>query len=228
VDQKIIEYRLRDPAQDPLAGMSLTAFAHETASESPAPGGGSVAAYVGALGAALSTMVANLSAHKRGWDERWEEFSRWAVRGEELKKGLLQAVDEDTRAFNAILEAYRLGEGSEEEKEKKARALEEANRRAIDTPFQVMKLALDSMDVAEAMARLGNPASVSDAGVGALCARAAVRGAYLNVKINAAGQPSSDFLNDRIESGQKMVDDAQRQERKVLELVEESLAGEQQ
>lgn len=220
-EQKIIEYRLRDASDEPLVRMDLRAFADETGSESPAPGGGSVAAYVGALGSALATMVANLSSHKRGWDDRWEEFSRWAERGQILKDELLRLVDEDTHAFNRIGEAHRLPRKTAEEKAARKAAIAEATRLAIEVPFNVMRRALDSMEVTEAMAREGLAASVSDAGVGALCARAALRGAYLNVLINAAGFDDPAFVEAKLKAAGEMAEEAERKEEEILTLVEE-------
>jgi len=183
-DERIIEYVLRDRSTKALVDRTVTGFVEETASESVAPGGGSVAALLGALGAALGTMVANLSSHKRGWDERWEEFSDWAVRGQALVRTLLGLVDEDTQAFNAVLAAHGMPRATEEDVRARTAAIEAANRQAIEVPYQVMKAASASFELLEAMARDGNPASASDAGVGALAARSAVLGAWLNVQTN--------------------------------------------
>lgn len=187
--EKVIEYILEDakPRGKRLVDMTLTEFAEETASESPAPGGGSIAAYMGALGAALSTMVANLSAHKPGWDDRWKEFSDYAERGHALMAKLLALVDEDTAAFNKIMAVFSMPKSTPEEKAARAEALETATLYATEVPLRTMEASYDVFDYAEAMAREGNPASVSDAAVGALAARAAVVGALLNVRINAAG-----------------------------------------
>lgn len=187
--EKVIEYILEDakPRGKRLVDMTLTGFAEETASESPAPGGGSIAAYMGALGAALSTMVANLSAHKPGWDDRWKEFSDYAERGHALMTRLLALVDEDTAAFNKIMAVFSMPKATPEEKAARAEALEAATLYATEVPLRTMEASYDVFDYAEAMAREGNPASVSDAAVGALAARAAVVGALLNVRINAAG-----------------------------------------
>lgn len=187
--EKVIEYILEDakPRGKRLIDMTLTEFAEETASESPAPGGGSIAAYMGALGAALSTMVANLSAHKPGWDDRWKEFSDYAERGHALMTRLLTLVDEDTAAFNKIMAVFSMPKSTPEEKAARAEALETATLYATEVPLRTMEASYDVFDYAEAMAREGNPASVSDAAVGALAARAAVVGALLNVRINAAG-----------------------------------------
>jgi glutamate formiminotransferase/formiminotetrahydrofolate cyclodeaminase len=183
--KKIIEYRLQDTLAKKLVDMTITKFAEETASESPAPGGGSVSAYCGVLGAALGTMVANLSSHKKGWDSRWEEFSNHAAAGQSLIKELLYLVDEDTNAFNKILNAFGLPKSTDDEKAARKAAIQEATIYAIKIPFRTMELAFQSFDLAIQMAAKGNPNSVSDAGVGALCARAAVKGCYLNVMINA-------------------------------------------
>lgn len=187
--EKVIEYILEDakPRGKRLVDMTLTEFAEETASESPAPGGGSIAAYMGALGAALSTMVANLSAHKPGWDDRWKEFSDYAERGHALMAKLLALVDEDTAAFNKIMAVFSMPKSTPEEKAARAEALEAATLYATEVPLRTMEASYHVFDYAEAMAREGNPASVSDAAVGALAARAAVVGALLNVRINAAG-----------------------------------------
>lgn len=187
--EKVIEYILEDakPRGKRLVDMTLTEFAEETASESPAPGGGSIAAYMGALGAALSTMVANLSAHKPGWDDRWKEFSDYAERGHALMTKLLALVDEDTAAFNKIMAVFSMPKSTPEEKAARAEALETATLYATEVPLRTMEASFEVFDYAEAMAREGNPASVSDAAVGALAARAAVVGALLNVRINAAG-----------------------------------------
>ncbi|MEM7351187.1 MAG: glutamate formimidoyltransferase [Acidobacteriota bacterium] len=223
--QKIIEYRLRDAAHDPLVRMDLRRFADETGSESPAPGGGSVAAYLGALGSALGTMVANLSSHKRGWDDRWEDFSRWAERGQVLKDELLRLVDADTHAFNRIGDAMRLPKKTKAEKQARAEAIAEATRGAIEVPFAVMQRALESMEVAAAMAKDGLGASASDAGVGALCARAAVRGAHLNVLINTADFDDQTFVDEKLAAAQKIAEEAERREAEILSIVEERMGG---
>lgn len=194
--KKVIEYMLEEPGQERLVRMDLKRFSEETAGESPAPGGGSVAAYVGALGVSLGTMVANLSAHKRGWDERWEEFSQWAERGEKLRNELLFLVDEDTRAFDRIMAAMGLPKGSDEEKAARKAAITEATKGAINTPLRTMQVCVESMALMKAMAETGLPASVSDAGVGALCARTGAIGGYLNVRINCAGLDDAAFKAD--------------------------------
>lgn len=189
--EKVIEYLMTDEEiqarKERLVRMSVKGFARETASESAAPGGGSVSAYMGALAAALGTMVANLSAHKRGWDDRWKEFSDWAERGQDVMERLLRLVDEDTEAFARIMDVFSMPKGTEEEKAARAEAMEKATLYASRVPLKTMQTAMEAMPVALAMARIGNPASASDAGVGAIAALAAVRGAHLNVRINAAG-----------------------------------------
>ena len=168
-------------------------------------------------------MVANLSSHKRGWDERWEEFSGWAEKGQRYKDDLLRLVDEDTHAFNKIMEAFGLPKTSNEEKAARDKAIEEATKHAIEIPFQVMEASFNSMDVMKAMAENGNPNSVSDAGVGALCARSAVMGAFLNVKINAGGIEDKKYVNDVLAKGEKIQDKAIELEKEILEIVNEKL-----
>lgn len=216
--KKVIEYLLEDTAQQPLVRMDLRRFADETASESPAPGGGSISAYLGALGAALATMVANLSAHKKGWDDRWAIYSDWAERGQRLKDRLLFLVDEDTRAFNGIMAAFQLPKDTPEAKVLRKQAIQTATRRAIEVPLEVMRLSSESFELIRAMAETGNPNSVSDAGVGALCARAAVLGAWLNVKINANGFEDKAFLEAVLAEGQALADAANTQEQEILAL----------
>jgi glutamate formiminotransferase / formiminotetrahydrofolate cyclodeaminase len=215
--KKVIEYMLEDPGQERLVRMDLRRFSEETASESPAPGGGSVAAYLGALGASLGTMVANLSAHKRGWDERWEEFSTWAERGEKFRTELLYLVDEDTRSFDRIMQAFALGKGTPEEQAARKKAIAEATKGAIETPLRTMQLCVESMALMQAMAASGLPASVSDAGVGALCARAGALGAYLNVRINCSGLDDKDYTERVIAEAEKLRQEAERIEKEVME-----------
>ncbi len=215
----IIEYMIDADSGDKLVDMDLFAFADETASESPAPGGGSISAYVGALGISLGTMVANLSSHKRGWDDRWEEYSDWAEKGQALKDELLFLVDEDTRAFNKIMEGFGLPKKSVDEKAIRHAAIQEASKYAMQIPFRVMERSLESMKVMKAMAGNGLEASVSDAGVGALCARTAVMGAYLNVKINADGVDDKNFVNDLLSRGAEVEQNALQAEKEILEIV---------
>jgi glutamate formiminotransferase/formiminotetrahydrofolate cyclodeaminase len=225
-EKRIMEYMLAEANSAPLINMSLQKFADETASESPAPGGGSVAAYVGALGISLGTMVANLSAQKKGWEGRWEEFSQWAEKGQQIKTQLLKLVDEDTRAFNKIMDAFALPKNTETEKAARKTAIHDATKYAIEIPFQVMKLSLESFEVIEAMARTGNPNSVSDAGVGALCARAAVYGAFLNVKINASGFDNKSAVDEILKKGKDILVEAIRLEKEILQVVEAKIGEE--
>jgi glutamate formiminotransferase/formiminotetrahydrofolate cyclodeaminase len=203
--------------------MNLTEFVEETASESPAPGGGSIAAYMGAMGAALGTMVANLSSHKRGWDERWEEFSDWAEKGKYYHDQLLRMVDEDTNAFNLIMDAFGLPKKTDADKAARKQAIQDATKYAIEVPFKTMELCHDSMEVMKAMAEFGNPNSVTDAGVGALAAMAGVRGAFLNVKINTADMEDKDFVNDVIARGTDIVNRAAVLEQEILAVVESKM-----
>ena len=225
-DKKIVEYILENEAskgKNKLVAMNLTEFVHETASESPAPGGGSISAYMGAMGSALSTMVANLSSHKRGWDDRWEEFSDWAEKGKYFHDELNRMVDEDTNAFNKIMDAFGLPKGNDAEKVARKQGIQEATKYAIEVPFKVMKLSYESMEVAKAMAEFGNPNSVSDAGVGALAARSAVMGAYLNVKINSGDLEDKAYVLDILKSGAEIEKQAQDLEAEILKIVESKL-----
>jgi glutamate formiminotransferase/formiminotetrahydrofolate cyclodeaminase len=224
-EERIIEYLLRNPADERLVQLPLRTFADETASESPAPGGGSIAAYVGALGAALGTMVANLSSHKKGWDDRWAEFSGWAAKGQGYKDELLRLVDADTRAFNAIMAAFGLAKGTPEEKTSRHQAIQQATKTAIEVPFRVMETAAAVLEVIRAMALTGNPNSVSDAGVGALCVRAAVMGAFLNVRINASGYADKAFVADVLARGKEIEERTIRAEEEVLRIVYEKIGG---
>lgn len=224
--QKIIEYNLdkgNAAAQKSLINKNLRAFSDEAASESPAPGGGSVSAYVGALGVSLATMVANLSSHKRGWDDRWEEFSDAAERGQQLKEALLRAVDEDTDAFNEIMMAFGLPNGTPEEKSARKAAVQAATKIAIEVPLNVMRLSLDSMPLIRQMVETGNPNSVTDAGVGALCARTAVYGAYLNVKVNATGLEDKAYAAQVTAEAEKMVAEARAAEEAIIEIVQSKM-----
>ena len=203
--------------------MNLSDFADETASESPAPGGGSIAAYVGALGISLGTMVANLSSHKKNWDDRWEEFSNWAEKGQQYKNELLNLVDADTNAFIQIMHAFGLPKSTDEEKANRQKAIQDATRNAIEIPFAVMQNAQASMEVIKAMAEAGNPNSVSDAGVGALCARSAVMGAFMNVRINASGYDDKDFVNEIIARGKEIENKTVAMETEILKIVNEKI-----
>jgi glutamate formiminotransferase/formiminotetrahydrofolate cyclodeaminase len=217
--KKIIEYVIADLADRKLVGYTLKQFTEETASESPAPGGGSISAYVGALGAALGTMVANLSAHKRGWENRWEEFSDWAEKGKYYHTALLNCVDEDTQAFNLIMKAFEMPKTTEQEISDRKSAILEATKNAIEVPLKVMQLAHGSMEMLKAMAESGNPNSVSDAGVGTLCARTAVEGAFLNVKINAAGLKDETYLKSALGKANNLLLSARNAEAEILRVV---------
>jgi glutamate formiminotransferase / formiminotetrahydrofolate cyclodeaminase len=224
-EEKIIEYVLaKEASTQKLVNLTAKGFANLTASESPAPGGGSVAAYLGVLGASLATMVANLSSHKRGWDDRWEEFSRWAEKGQKLKDELLFLVDEDTNAFNKIMEAFSLPKTSQEEKKIRQQSIELASKYAIEVPMRVMKVSLESMELIQEMARNGNPNSVSDAGVGALCARSAVMGAFLNVKINVTGIEDQQFAQSMLSEGDAIQQKAISLESQILEIVNQVIS----
>ena len=220
--EKVIEYLLdagKDGA-DKLTALTVKGFADETLRESPAPGGGSVAAYMGALGAALGTMVANLSAHKPGWDDRWEEFSRWADKGVELETELLHLVDEDTEAFNRIMAAFGMPKNTDEDKRLRSEAIQKATLFAAQVPLETMKASFKAFEICKAMAETGNPNSVSDAGVGALAARAAVLGAGLNVKINASSLKNKAQAEALINEANNLMAEADKAEREVMEIVE--------
>ena len=220
-EEKVIEYMLdAGAAQDKLTALTVKGFADETLRESPAPGGGSVAAYMGALGAALGTMVANLSAHKPGWDDRWEEFSRYADRGVELEEELLHLVDEDTEAFNRIMAAFGMPKNTEEDKRLRSEAIQRATLFAAQVPLETMKTSFKAFELCKAMAETGNPNSVSDAGVGALAARAAVLGAGLNVKINASSLKDNAQAEALINEADNLMADADKAEREIMEIVE--------
>ena len=223
--EKVIEYLLEDENGDDkaLVKMTVKGFAEETSRESPAPGGGSVAAYMGALGAALGTMVANLSSHKPGWDDRWEEFSRWADKGQALSDELLVLVDEDTRAFNKIMEAFGLPKKTDEDKRLRSEAIQTATLFATQVPLQTMQAAFGAFELCQAMAEQGNPNSVSDAGVGALAARAAVLGAGLNVKINAASLKDREAADKMIAEAEQLIAEAQKKETEIIGIVERKI-----
>nr|DAL56215.1 MAG TPA_asm: glutamate formiminotransferase [Caudoviricetes sp.] len=222
--EKVIEYLLEAEDQKKrLIDLTCKGFAAETASESPAPGGGSISAYMGALGAALGTMVANLSSHKAGWDDRWEEFSDWADRGQALLAELLHLVDEDTEAFNRIMAVFAMPKSTGEEKAARSAALQEATLYATEVPLRTMKAAVRVFPLVRAMAETGNPNSVSDAGVGALAARSAVLGACLNVKINAAGLKDRERAGALVAEAESIAADAVRLETEVLAIVEEKI-----
>ncbi|MGD2111008.1 MAG: glutamate formimidoyltransferase [Phycisphaerae bacterium] len=224
-EEKIIEYAIeaKKPKRKRLAEMSVNEFVWETASESKAPGGGSISSAMGAMGAALGTMVANLSSHKRGWDDRWEEFSDWAVKGKQCHDELLRLIDLDTDAFNKIVAAWGLPDGTDDEKAAKNKAIQDATKEAIEIPFRVMETSLACMEVCKAMAEIGNPASVSDAGVGALAARSGVIGAFLNVKINSGDVEDKTWMTDILSRGEQIQTQAIALEREIMEIVNTKL-----
>ena len=219
-EEKIVESLIeKDNKKKGLVDLTCKGFAEETSRESPAPGGGSISAYMGALGAALGTMVANLSAHKPGWDEQWEFFSDWAVKGKGVMNELLALVDEDTDAFNCIMAVFGMPKGTDAEKAARAEAMEKATLYATEVPLKTMKASYRVFEVAGEMAEKGNPNSVSDAGVGALAARAAVQGAFLNVKINAAGLKDREKAEALVSEAAKIAEAADAEERRILEIV---------
>jgi glutamate formiminotransferase/formiminotetrahydrofolate cyclodeaminase len=222
-NERIIEYLLNDQNSGRLINMSLSDFADETASESPAPGGGSISAYVGALGVSLGTMVANLSSHKKGWDAQWKFYSDWALKGQAIKKEMLKMVDDDTNAFNKIMLAFGLPKGNDEEKKVRSEAIQSATKLAIITPYKVMQLALESMELMKVMVEQGNPNSVTDAAVGALCARTAVIGAFMNVRINASGYNDKAFINDIISKGKEIQEKAIALENEIRLLADQKI-----
>lgn len=221
--EKIIEYQLKDETEKKLVDLTLTQFANETAGESPAPGGGSISAYVGALGVALGTMVANLSAHKAGWDERWEYFSEWAEKGQAYKEKLMYLVDEDTRAFNKIIDAFRMPKATDNEKQLRVQAIEDATKYATEIPFQVMETAYQSMEVMQAMLKDGLQSSLSDAGVGILCAKTAVLGAYFNVRINAKDLKDKDFSKSILSKAKGVYTKTVQLEEEVISYLNEKM-----
>ena len=221
-NERIIEYALNDDDQQ-LAKMNLIDFANKTSSESPAPGGGSISAYCGALGAALSTMVANLSANKRGWDDKWEFYSNWGEQSLGYQNKLVRLVDEDTLAFNKIMTAISLPKDSSEQKRIRLIALQNATKHAIEVPFQIMQTAFACLESIKCMAELGNPNSISDAGVAALCIRTAVIGAYLNVKINCKDLDDKPYVKNILSDAQKIVEETNLIEREILSIVDNKL-----
>jgi glutamate formiminotransferase/formiminotetrahydrofolate cyclodeaminase len=221
--KKIIEYVLADEQQKSLVSMKLTDFANETASESPAPGGGSISAYMAALGASLGTMVANLSSHKKGWDDQWEVFSDWAAQGQALKDDLLKLVDEDTLAFNKIMDAFSLPKASDEEKAARSAAIQAATVYATEIPFRTLQKSVACLPLLRKMVEIGNPNSVSDAGVGALCVRSAAYGAYLNVKINAVGLKDKSLAEKYVKEATGLLAQMKTEEAAILEMVEATI-----
>ncbi len=222
-EKKIIEYVMHDGASDRLVDLRLTEFADMTAGESPAPGGGSVSAYIGSLGAALGTMVANLSSHKRGWDDQWEQFSNWAEKGQTLKNELIQLVDEDTNAFNKIIDAIRLPKGTEEEKSVRKEAIQAATVYAIEVPLETVKASFKVFELCRKMVEIGNPNSLSDAAVGALCARAAVFGANLNVRINCKDLNDQALADQYVNEANNILALAKKEEEEIIKLAEAAL-----
>lgn len=223
-EEKVIEYMLEaENKTKKLVDMSCVEFADETASESPAPGGGSISAYMGALAAALGTMVANLSAHKAGWDDRWEEFSNVAEKGRSIQDRLIHLVDEDTEAFNRIMAVFAMPKNTDAEKEARSKAMEEATLYATEVPLTTMKEAYSTFEILKKMAENGNPASVSDAGVGALAARAAVLGAFLNVKINAAGLKNREKAEALVAEASTIADNAKKCEKEIISIVDSKI-----
>ena len=222
-NERIIEYLLEVKDSKKLINKSLEEFADATASESPAPGGGSVSAYLGALGVSLAAMVANLSSHKKGWDERWKEFGDQAERAQQLKAELLKLVDADTESFNAIMDAFALPKKTEEEKAQRQAAIQTATKLAIEVPLNVMKISLESMQLIKLMVETGIPNSVTDAGVGALCARSAVMGAFLNVKVNCMSYNDKSFVQQILSEGSSIEAQAIQEESMIIALVNEKL-----
>jgi glutamate formiminotransferase/formiminotetrahydrofolate cyclodeaminase len=218
-EEKIIEYAMAEKGKLRLTDMNLRTFMEETASESPAPGGGSVSAYIGALGVSLGTMVANLSSHKRGWDERWKEFSDWAEKGKAIQNVLLALVDEDTVAFKRILEAFSLPKTTSEEIDLRNKLIQEATKNAIMVPFKVMETAFSGFGLIREMVEKGNPNSISDAGVGALAIRSCIRGAFLNVKINASGLEDKSFVSDVLAKGEAIEVQTETKEEEILKII---------
>lgn len=221
--ERIIEYKMKANRQNLLVQKTLIDFADTTASESPAPGGGSVSAYVGALGVALGTMVANLSAGKKGWEKQTAYFSDWADKGQAIKDKLIYLVDEDTNAFNAIITAVRMPKATDEEKEQRKTTMHEATRYAIQIPLEVMKTAYEAFDLVEAMVEKGNVNSISDAGVGGLCLKTAIYGAYLNVKINCAGFDDENFVASVTQQADQLLQEAIKKEQNIVKAVEKSI-----
>jgi glutamate formiminotransferase/formiminotetrahydrofolate cyclodeaminase len=224
-EEKIIEFVMAEKSKWKLIEMDLKAFMNETASESPAPGGGSISSYMGALGVALGTMVANLSSHKRGWDDRWEEFSVWAEKGKEIQNRLLNLVDEDTEAFNKILEVFGLPKKTDSEKSLRTNAIQEATKHATMVPFRVMETAFLGFELIKEMVEKGNPNSVTDAGVGALALRSCIKGAFLNVKINAKGLNDKAFATDIISKAAVIESNAIEEEISILKIVESRISA---
>jgi glutamate formiminotransferase/formiminotetrahydrofolate cyclodeaminase len=222
-EKKIIEYKLKNASESRLIQMNLTEFADETASESPAPGGGSISAYCGSLGASLGTMVANLSAGKKGWEEQLSYFSDWAAKGQDLKDNLLRLVDEDTAAFNEIMKAFSLAKNTDEEKKARTEAIENATKFACEVPFKVMKTSFETLALLAAMVEKGNQNSITDAGVGVLCVKTAVRGAYFNVLVNAKGLKDRFWADKMVKDAKDLLALNHKSADEILEKVEAAL-----
>ncbi|HOK21381.1 MAG TPA: glutamate formimidoyltransferase [Bacteroidales bacterium] len=217
---KVIEFLLaKDEPAPKLINMTMSEFADETASESPAPGGGSISAYVGALGAALATMVANLSSHKPGWDDKWEEFSNFAEEGQKIKDELVQLLEEDTNAFNKVMDAFGLPKDTDEQKNIRRQAIEEATRYATEIPYRTMKTATMAIPLCKKMAEIGNPNSISDAGVGAICCLTAIKGAYLNILINVAGLKDKSWADNILSDASQIIENAQNEVNAIYDFV---------
>jgi glutamate formiminotransferase/formiminotetrahydrofolate cyclodeaminase len=221
--EKVIEYLLEEQISDKLIDLTCRGFALETASESTAPGGGSVSAYMGSLGAALGTMVANLSAHKPGWDDKWEYYSKWAEKGLAITERMLYLVDEDTNSFKKILDAFAMPKSTEQEKEAREEAIENATLYATRVPLMTMQTAYEAFDLCEAMVKEGNPNSISDAGVGALALRAAVMGGYMNVKINSADLKERERADQLVREAQEIFEKSLKREKEITSLVFDSM-----
>jgi glutamate formiminotransferase/formiminotetrahydrofolate cyclodeaminase len=222
-NDKIIEYKLRDESRQSLNALRLCEFINLTASEFPAPGGGSVSAAIGAMGIALGTMVANLSSHKKGWDDRWEEFSDFAEKGKNLQETLTSLIDEDTRAFNNIMSAFSLPKNTQEDKDLRNEAIQQATLKAIEVPFQTMTTAFEGFELIKQMVKKGNPNSITDAGVGALALRTCIMGAWLNVKINANSFKDKKSLEKMMQKGEQIIAETMIAEKGILEDVYTSL-----
>jgi glutamate formiminotransferase/formiminotetrahydrofolate cyclodeaminase len=221
--QKIIEYLIDEDTSKKLVDLTVKGFADETSRESPAPGGGSVAANSGAIGAALGTMVANLSANKNGWEDRWHEFSQWAAKGQLLKDELLRLIDEDTKAFNKIMDAFRLPKSNPEERRERKKAIKTATKYAIRIPYKVMSTSYKALDMLEYMAKNGNPNSISDAGVGVLSIKTAVEGAYMNVRINCKDFDDEKFVSDILEKSNDLLEKTKIRSAEILEIVYQNI-----
>jgi glutamate formiminotransferase/formiminotetrahydrofolate cyclodeaminase len=217
--ERVIEYLIEDESKKRLVDLTCTGFARETASESPAPGGGSVSAYMGALGAALGTMVANLSSHKAGWDDKWKYFAEWAEKGHAIMEEMLYLVDEDTNSFNKILMAFGLPKENEQQKAERSAAIQEATKYATEIPLRTMQVAYSAMELTEAMVKEGNPNSVSDAGVGAIALRSAVFGAYMNVRINSKDLKDRELANSLVAQAQEIFEKALATEQRITDAV---------